>query len=196
MNNRIKKLRQQSLEAKPTLSPERARLMTEFYESDICFSVSAPVRRALSFKYMLENKKICINPGELIVGERGPAPKATPTYPEITAHSEQDLEILNSVERIGDPCPSMRSPELDIADLENTRVYEQVHYVAYSRPLLDQREEAVVGLGRLDSRQVFREGEVSRLGCQHYSPLFGAGFDVFLKIHQFAEEEGRRLGGS
>jgi formate C-acetyltransferase len=100
MNKRIKKLRQQSLEAKPTLSPERAGLMTEFYKSDICFSVSPPVRRAFSFKYLLENKKICLNPGELIVGERGPAPKATPTYPEITAHSEQDLKILNSREKI------------------------------------------------------------------------------------------------
>jgi formate C-acetyltransferase len=79
MNKRIKKLRQQSLDAKPTLSSERATLMTEFYKSDLCYSVSAPVRRALSFKYLLENKKIGINPGELIVGERGPAPKATPT---------------------------------------------------------------------------------------------------------------------
>jgi len=100
MNNRIKKLRQQSLRAKPTISPERARLMTEFYKSDICFTVSAPVRRALSFKYLLENKEIVINPGELIVGERGPSPKATPTYPEITAHSEEDLKILNSREKI------------------------------------------------------------------------------------------------
>lgn len=36
-----------------------------------------------------------MNEGELIVGERGPAPKATPTYPEICIHSLQDLEILN-----------------------------------------------------------------------------------------------------
>ncbi|GAG97434.1 unnamed protein product, partial [marine sediment metagenome] len=45
---------------------------------------------------LLENKTICINPGELIVGERGPAPKATPTYPELCCHSLEDLEILNS----------------------------------------------------------------------------------------------------
>jgi trans-4-hydroxy-L-proline dehydratase len=28
-----------------------------------------------------------ILPNELIVGERGPAPKATPTYPEVSLHS-------------------------------------------------------------------------------------------------------------
>jgi pyruvate formate-lyase/glycerol dehydratase family glycyl radical enzyme len=48
---------------------------------------------------MLENKAICINEGELIVGERGPAPKATPTYPEITAHSLEDFDILDTREK-------------------------------------------------------------------------------------------------
>ncbi len=96
MNERIKKLRKQSLNIKPYISPERARLITEFYKSDIANRVSAPVRRALAFKHILERKAICINAGELIVGERGLAPKATPTYPEITAHSLQDLNILDT----------------------------------------------------------------------------------------------------
>jgi formate C-acetyltransferase len=77
------------------ISPERAILLTEFYQSDLAQKVSIPVKRALAFKYILEKKKICINEGELIVGERGPAPKATPTYPEICVHSLQDLEILD-----------------------------------------------------------------------------------------------------
>ncbi len=100
MKERIKKLREQSVKTKPSLDPERAILITEFYKSDIANSVSAPVRRALAFKYLLENKTICINDGELIVGERGPAPKATSTYPEICAHSIKDLDILNSREKI------------------------------------------------------------------------------------------------
>jgi len=100
MNERVKKLREQSLNASPSLSPERALLMTEFYSSGAAEGVSAPVARALAFKHVLEHKTICINPGELIVGERGPAPKATPTYPELCVHSLQDLEILNSREKI------------------------------------------------------------------------------------------------
>ena len=63
-------------------------------------SLSAPVKRAKAFEYLLRNKTICINEGELIVGERGPAPKATPTYPEISLHSLKDLEILNSREKV------------------------------------------------------------------------------------------------
>ena len=100
MNTRIKRLRDQSLKARPSLTPERAKLMTEFYKSENCYSVSAPVRRAQAFKYLLANKYICINKGELIVGERGPAPKATPTYPEITAHSLKDLEILDTRKKV------------------------------------------------------------------------------------------------
>ena len=54
------------------------------------------MQRALAFEYILEHKHICINDGELIVGERGEAPKATPTYPEICLHSLEDLETLDS----------------------------------------------------------------------------------------------------
>jgi formate C-acetyltransferase len=96
MNERIKKLRTQSLQAINKLSPERAQLVTEFYKSDEAQQVSIPVKRVLTFKYILENKKIHINEGELIVGERGPAPKETPTYPEVSLHSLQDLHILNT----------------------------------------------------------------------------------------------------
>ncbi len=100
MKERIKKLRQQSLDAVPTISAERARLLTEFYGSREAQRASIPLARALAFKHILKNKTIVINDGELIIGERGPAPKATPTYPEICAHTQQDLEILNEREKI------------------------------------------------------------------------------------------------
>ena len=94
-NERIRKLREQSLNAENRISAERALLITEFYQSGMADAEPVPVQRALAFKYILEHKYICVNEGELIVGERGPAPKATPTYPEICIHSLQDLEILN-----------------------------------------------------------------------------------------------------
>jgi len=71
-------------------------LITEFYKSDLCQQVSVPERRALAFKHILDNKSICILDDELIVGERGPAPKVVPTYPEINLHSLEDLHILNT----------------------------------------------------------------------------------------------------
>ena len=99
ISQRVACLRQQSLDAKPVISTERAELMTEFYQQNLGL-VSAPMRRALAFRYLMEHKTIYIGPGELIVGEKGPAPKATPTYPELCCHSLQDLDILDSREKI------------------------------------------------------------------------------------------------
>jgi pyruvate formate-lyase/glycerol dehydratase family glycyl radical enzyme len=96
MNERVAKLRTQSVEAKPCISTERAELITEFYKREMPEQLSTPVFRATAFKHIMENKTLCINDGELIVGEKGPAPKATPTYPELCCHSLEDFEILNS----------------------------------------------------------------------------------------------------
>jgi pyruvate formate-lyase/glycerol dehydratase family glycyl radical enzyme len=100
MNERIERLRRQSLEAEPEISIERARLMTDFYKTGKAERVSVPVARALALSHLLNCKEICINEGELIVGERGPAPKATPTYPEICTHTIHDLDILSTREKI------------------------------------------------------------------------------------------------
>ena len=100
MTPRIEKLRRQSLEAVYTISAERAMLITDFYKHHVSLADSIPVQRAKAFHYILSNKHVCINADELIVGERGPAPKATPTYPEINLHSLQDLDILNTREKV------------------------------------------------------------------------------------------------
>ncbi|MCP4570400.1 MAG: formate C-acetyltransferase/glycerol dehydratase family glycyl radical enzyme, partial [FCB group bacterium] len=100
MNSRIEKLRRQSLDAQPYISPERALLLTDFCGTGAAERNSVPVARALAFKYILEHKELCLNKGELIVGERGPAPKATPTYPEICTHTLNDYDILRNREKI------------------------------------------------------------------------------------------------
>ncbi len=100
MNERIRRLREESLQAKPSMTPERAVLLTEFYKSGQAKSVAVPIARSLAFKYILENKSLFIGDGELIVGERGPMPKATPTFPEICIHSLQDLDSLDTREKI------------------------------------------------------------------------------------------------
>jgi formate C-acetyltransferase len=113
MNDKVKMLREQSLAAIPSISVERALLVTDFYKNN-SINLSAPMRRALAFKHIMENKAICINDKELIVGERGPSPKATPTYPEICCHSAEDLKILDSREKT-----SFK------VDTETLRLYEE-----------------------------------------------------------------------
>ncbi len=94
MTERIKRLRARSLRAVPELSSERGMLLTRFYRSAAAAGLSVPRQRAGAFAYLLAHKKVVILPDELVVGERGPAAKATPTYPEITCHSLPDLDIL------------------------------------------------------------------------------------------------------
>ncbi|MBK9967249.1 MAG: glycyl radical protein [Holophagales bacterium] len=95
MNPRTARLRQDSLDAVPTISAERALLLTEFYGENLG-RLSTPLLRARSFLHLCARKTLFLGDGELIVGERGPLPKAVPTYPELTCHSLEDLRVLDS----------------------------------------------------------------------------------------------------
>jgi len=94
MNKKIEMCRRASFEAEPVLSIERAVLETQFYRENYG-KHSTPVLRALTFKDLCEKKTIYIGNGELIVGERGPFPKAVSTFPELNCHTAEDLKILN-----------------------------------------------------------------------------------------------------
>ncbi|MBU2454075.1 MAG: glycyl radical protein [Proteobacteria bacterium] len=100
MNSRIERLRSATRKKEVSLSHERADLVTSFYKTYVSMDEPIPVQRAFCLKYILENKTIYIEDNELIVGERGPEPKAVPTYPEICLHSLEDLDILNSRPRV------------------------------------------------------------------------------------------------
>jgi len=97
MNDRIQKLRKLSVEAVPTLSIERALHETAFYRGNFG-KLSVPVMRAANFLDHCRKKTIYFGEGELIVGERGPIPKCVPTFPELTCHSIEDLNVLNTRE--------------------------------------------------------------------------------------------------
>jgi pyruvate formate-lyase/glycerol dehydratase family glycyl radical enzyme len=96
ITDRIKRLRQESLDAVPTISSERGVLLTDFFKSGEADGLSIPVQRAKAFYYIMANKELYFQDGELIVGERGPAPKATPTYPEVCIHSKEDFDMLHN----------------------------------------------------------------------------------------------------
>nr|WP_321412607.1 trans-4-hydroxy-L-proline dehydratase [uncultured Carboxylicivirga sp.] len=97
MNDRIQRLRQLSVETEPSLSIERALIETEFYKENYG-KYSIPVLRALNYLEICKKKTIYLGEQELIVGERGPKPKAVPTFPELTCHSVEDLHVLNTRE--------------------------------------------------------------------------------------------------
>lgn len=97
MNDRVKRLHQQSIDTPTTLTIERALIETAFYKENYGKMPNC-ILRAKNFYEICKKKTIYIGKDELIVGERGPVPKAVPTFPELTCHSVEDLHTLNTRE--------------------------------------------------------------------------------------------------
>lgn len=96
---RIQNLREISVNTRPRLSLERARLMTEAYQR-YEGRVSIPELRALALLHYMQNRELYIGENELIVGEKGPAPQTAPTFPELCCHSIEDMQIMRNRELI------------------------------------------------------------------------------------------------
>ena len=99
LSERIAKLRDESVHTRPYISSQRAELLTDFYASGEFERHAVPIARAKAFQYIMENKTIYIGDGELIVGERGEAPRSTPTYPELCCHSLDDFDVMHERDR-------------------------------------------------------------------------------------------------
>lgn len=99
MTERVKKLRNDSINTIPELSIERAMIVTEVYK-EYEGKVSIPVLRALTFKAVCEKKTVIIYEGELIMGEKGHKAKAAPTYPDLCCHTADDFKIIGSREKV------------------------------------------------------------------------------------------------
>jgi len=144
MNERTAQLRQKSLDAVPSISHERAGLLTEFYRANEG-KYSVPVTRARSFLHLCEHKAIYLGNDELIVGERGPRPKVVPTYPELTCHSVEDLRILNSRPKtryaVSDEC--VRVYETKIIPYWRDRSMRDKIFAAMSPEWIDTYEAGV-----------------------------------------------------
>ena len=97
MNERVKRLHQQSIDTPTTLTIERALIETAFYKENEGKMPNC-ILRAKNFYEICKKKTIYIGEDELIVGERGPMPKAVPTFPELTCHTVEDLHTLNDRE--------------------------------------------------------------------------------------------------
>ncbi|AGB04754.1 pyruvate-formate lyase [Aciduliprofundum sp. MAR08-339] len=100
VNERIARLREESVNSEVRISSERGRLITEFYKRGMGKGKSIPVQRAMAFRYIMENVSLPVEDGQLIVGIRGTGPNEVPTYPEINVHTLEDLEILDKRENM------------------------------------------------------------------------------------------------
>lgn len=99
MNERIRRLRKESLETPAHIDLERAKIMTETYKR-YEGELSIPELRGQVLKDYFDQKTLYIGKGELIVGEKGDAPQASPTFPELCCHTIEDMHVMNDRELI------------------------------------------------------------------------------------------------
>lgn len=99
MNERIQKLREISVTTPVHIDLERAKIETDFYkENDGRYSI--PVMRAMVLKEYFSKKTLYLGYGELIVGEKGKDPQASPTFPELCCHSVEDMVVMSERELV------------------------------------------------------------------------------------------------
>lgn len=99
MNERVKRLRHQSETTQPYLDMERALIETRTYLEHEG-TVSVPELRGMVLRDYFTHKTISIEPGELIVGEKGRGPQAAPTFPELCCHTLADMHNMNDREQV------------------------------------------------------------------------------------------------
>ena len=80
MNKRTQGLKDQVMDSVHEICPDRALAITKSFQQTEGKPVA--IRRALAFMKILEEMRIYMLPGELIVGNQANKPKAAPLFPE------------------------------------------------------------------------------------------------------------------
>ena len=99
MNERIQKLRELSVTTPVHIDLERAKIETDFYKANDG-KYSIPVMRAMVLKEYFSKKTLYLGEGELIIGEKGRDPQASPTFPELCCHSVEDMVVMSERELV------------------------------------------------------------------------------------------------
>lgn len=94
ISERVKRLASKVRNTPLTICLDRARLITDFY-SDPSMEPFI-LRRAKSFEYVLDRKKIFIDDDSILAGHLGSRLRSVPLYPEMTAWLRDDLEELDT----------------------------------------------------------------------------------------------------
>ncbi|MEA5053353.1 MAG: pyruvate formate lyase family protein, partial [Propionicimonas sp.] len=96
---RTRRLREQSETTRPRICLERALIETRVY-AEREGKVPVPVLRGEFFRRLMAERTLYLGDDELIVGEKGDAPQAAPTFPELCCHTLADLDTMDTRERV------------------------------------------------------------------------------------------------
>ena len=99
VTERVRRLREESLNTQPRIYMERALLETEAYEQ-YEGTVSVPELRALTLRHYFSKKKHFYPQGRADCREKGERPQSAPTFPELCCHTVEDMKVMDQRELI------------------------------------------------------------------------------------------------
>lgn len=159
ISDRIIRLSEKVRNTPATICLDRARLITKFYAEPSMEPFI--LRRAKSFRHVLENKEIFIDEDSILAGHLASRLHAAPIYPEVTAWLSDDLETLDT--RSSDHfefVPGEKDELRKIVDAWKGRTFGDL-----TSALVDPDMKTMIDLG------VFTKG-VSNLSTMNHAPAY------------------------
>ncbi|MBP1736292.1 MAG: formate C-acetyltransferase/glycerol dehydratase family glycyl radical enzyme [Oscillospiraceae bacterium] len=150
MTERIRQLKQRQSSTRPSLSAERARLVTEAYE--LYAGEPLILLKAHTLAYLLKHMTIFIQEGELIVGNHTDKPRSAPVYPEFNSQWIAE-QIDDFPTRGSDPLtvsPEDRETLLSVLGKWKGRSLDEVVAQALPRQIKFAEASGVMTVGNRD----------------------------------------------
>ncbi|MGM0113512.1 glycyl radical protein [Enterococcus sp. DIV0187] len=157
ISERIERLNDKVRNTPATICLDRARLATKFYKE--LSMDSFILKRAKSFKYVLENKEIFIDDDSILAGHLASRLHAVPIYPEVTAWLTDDLDTLDT--RSSDHfefLPGEKDELREIAQMWKGKAFGDITFHE-----LDEDMNTMIDMG------IFTKG-VSNLSTMNHAP--------------------------
>ena len=168
-SERVEFLKARLRNTMPSISLDRARLVTKFYEIP---SIESPIaRKAHMLEYLLKNMKIFINPQSIFVGDHGERYRSVPAYPEWGSNwilEDIDTFDTRSTDRMVWGSPTDKQELIDICTKWNGHGFREV---IDSHLPEDMKQASLDGLITIGSRIVSTASHMPQYGV-----IFEKGF--------------------
>ncbi|NBH61707.1 hypothetical protein D1155_08595 [Anaerotruncus sp. 80] len=159
ISERIVRLSEKVRDTPVTICLDRARLITDFYSQPSMEPFM--IRRAKSFAYVLDNKKIFIDEDSVLAGHLASRLHGTPLYPDMTAWLRDDLEELDT--RESDNLKFMPGEKEELRKI--VKKWEGRAFGDLTAALADPDMDEMVNLG------IFTKG-VSNKSTMNHAPFY------------------------
>ena len=177
--DRVERLVDRLLDAKPQLESERAVLLTESYKSTEALPIIK--RRAAAFAHILKNISVTIRPDELIVGTPTVNSRSCQTFPEYSFEwLESEFDTIAN--RSADQFDISEKAKADLREVHKYWRGKSVSELAFS--LMDEQTKAAM------EHNIFTPGNYLYGGVGHITVNYGEVLEIgFNGIIKKAKEE-------